>query len=72
MKFSIIICVYNTPVEYLSEALRSVTDSTLKRISGDYEICMVDDGSDEKYDYSALVKEYGVKYIKTERILDLP
>ena len=66
MKLSIIICVYNTPVEYLSEALRSVTDSTLKRISGDYEICMVDDGSDEKYDYSALVKEYGVKYIKTE------
>ena len=66
MRLSIIICVYNTPVNYLSEALRSITRSTLSKIVGDYEICMLDDGSRDEFDYTALVKEHGVKYKKTE------
>ena len=66
MKLSIIICVYNTPVNYLSEALRSITRSTLSKINGDYEICMLDDGSKAEFDYTALVNEYCVKYKKTE------
>lgn len=66
MKLSIIICVYNTPVNYLSEALESITRSTLARIYGDYEICMLDDGSRDEFDYSSLVEKYGVKYKKTE------
>ena len=66
MKLSIIICVYNTPVEYLAEALRSITRSTLSRIEGDYEICLLDDGSSEDFDYSAIVKEYGVRYERGE------
>ena len=68
MKLSIIICVYNTPIEYLSECLRSITESTLGGGVGvsrtDYEILMIDDGS--SIDYSALVSEYGVRYRKTE------
>lgn len=66
MKLSIIICVYNTPVNYLCEALESITRSTLKRLEGDYEICMLDDGSRDEFDYSALVEKYGVRYKKTE------
>ena len=60
MKLSVLICVYNTPKEYLEECLASITSSTLV----DYEICMVDDGS--TLDYSALVSFYNVKYVKTE------
>lgn len=64
MKLSIIICVYNTPREYLDAALHSIKNSTLQKIEGEYEICMVDDGS--TLDYTELVKLYGVKYTKTE------
>ena len=66
MRLSIIICVYNAPVRYLEEALRSITRSTLKRIEGDYEICMLDDGSDKEFDYAALALKYGAKYKRTE------
>ena len=63
MKLSILICVYNTPPEYLNSALRSVTESTLKSFEGEWEICLVDDGSTVSYD--ALTLEYGVRYLKT-------
>ena len=62
MKLSIVICVYNTAVEYLAECLESITSGTLSGL--DYEICMVDDGSSR--DYTELVKRYGVRYVKTE------
>lgn len=64
MKLSIIICVYNTAKEYLTECLESITRSTVKQLNGGYEICMVDDGS--SIDYSELVSKYGIKYLKTE------
>ena len=62
MKLSIIICVYNTPVGYLDECLRSITESTLDR--RDFEICMVDDGS--SVDYTDLIIRYGVRCQRTE------
>ena len=62
MKLSIVICVYNTQREYLDECLKSIRSSTLAE--GDYEICMVDDGSTE--DYSDLVSHWGVRYMRTE------
>ena len=62
MKLSIIICVYNTDKEYFEGCLRSITESTLDK--GDYEICVIDDGSD--IDYGELVKKYSLKYKKTE------
>jgi glycosyltransferase involved in cell wall biosynthesis len=64
MKLSIIICVYNTDFKHLSECLKSITESTLKDIYGEYEICMVDDGS--TIDYSELLSIYPIKYKKTE------
>ena len=62
MKLSVIICVYNTPREYLDKCLSSITNSTLSL--GEYEICIVDDGSSE--DYSDLVGKYGAVYRKHE------
>ena len=64
MKLSLIICVYNTDKAYLDECLGSLTRGTLSAVSGEYEICMVDDGSD--IDYSELVEKYGISYVKTE------
>ena len=64
MKLSIVICVYNTSIEYLTKCLDSITDSTLSELDGAYEICMVDDGS--TVDYSSLVEKYDLKYRKTE------
>ena len=64
MRLSIVICVYNTDRQYLSECLDSITDSTLWRIGRDYEICIVDDGSDK--DYSDIAKKYGARIKKTE------
>ena len=64
MKLSIIICVYNTAINYLAECLESITNSTLKEIAGNYEICMVDDGS--TLDYSDLISKYPIKYVKTQ------
>ncbi len=64
MKLSVIICVYNTARDYLTECLDGITCSTLKDLAGGYEICMVDDGS--LTDYSDIVSKYGLKYLKTE------
>ena len=64
MKLSIVICVYNTDIEYLKECLSSVTNSTLLEIRDDYEIIMIDSGSDA--DYAALAEEYGVKLFKVK------
>ena len=64
MKLSVIICVYNTPKEYLSACLDSITKSTVKDIDGGYEICMVDDGS--SVDYSDLIEKHGIRVTKTE------
>ena len=64
MKLSIIICVYNTAIEYLSECIKSITSSTVKDLDGGYEICMVDDGS--TLDYSELLSKYPIRYKKTE------
>lgn len=64
MKLSIIICVYNTPIKYLEECLESIRGSTVSALGDDYEICMVDDGSE--IDYSELIKKYGVRVKKTE------
>ena len=52
MKLSLIICVYNVPIGYLSECLDSVARSTLS----DYETVLVDDGS--TVDYSPLISRY--------------
>ena len=62
MKLSIIVCVYNTPREYLEKCLSSLTRSTLSL--GEYEICMVDDGSDS--DYRDTAEKYGAKYTRHE------
>lgn len=64
MKLSVIICIYNTPREYLRQSLESIVNSTLEKYSGEYEICLVDDGS--SIDYSDLVEKFGVRYQKTE------
>ncbi len=62
MKLSIIICVYNTPHRYLEDSILSVKRSTLAL--ADYEICIVDDGSE--LDYSELVSRYDIKYTRHE------
>ena len=64
MKLSIIICIYNTAIDYLAECIESITNSTLKELDGNYEICMVDDGS--TVDYTDLVNKYRINYKKTE------
>ncbi len=63
MKLSIVICVYNTDISYLERCLFSICNSTLKT-NGEYEICIVDDGS--HIDYSELVDRYSARYMKTE------
>lgn len=60
MKLSLIACVYNTPKEYFESSLKSVYNSTLK----DFEVIVVDDGSD--IDYSEIIKKYNPVYVKTE------
>ncbi len=65
MKLSIIICVYNTERHYLEECLFSIANSTIgvdfDGAGGiEYEICLVDDGSD--VDYSDIVRKYGIRY----------
>ena len=59
MKLSVIICVYNTEKQYFEECLKSIRKSTLK----DYEILVIDDGSN--IDYS------DVKGLRTEAIQKL-
>lgn len=60
MKLSIVICVYNTPKDLLAACLDSVTGQRLS----DFEICLVDDGSD--LDYSDLIRRPEIRYVKTE------
>jgi len=60
MKLSIIICVYNTQKTYFSDCLKSVFDEKLS----DFEVIIVDDGS--SLDYSDVLANFPVKYIKTE------
>lgn len=64
MKLSIIVCAYNTPKELLRASFESIKSSTISKYDGEYEICLVDDGSE--LDYSDLISEYNVKAIKTE------
>ena len=64
MKLSIIICVYNTPISFLTECIDSISRSTIKTLGNDYEICMVDDGS--TLDYSELIEKYNLRVTKTE------
>lgn len=64
MKLSVIICVYNTPKEYLDSCLESISRSTVKDLPGGYEICMVDDGS--TVDYSDLIEKHRLRVTKTE------
>ena len=60
MKLSVIVCIYNTKKEYLAECLASIRAEVLP----DYEIIIVDDGSD--VDYSALARLYGARLERTE------
>lgn len=60
MKLSVIICVYNTEKQYFEECLKSIRKSTLK----DYEILVIDDGSN--IDYSDVIQKYEPRYVKTE------
>ena len=62
VKLSIIICIYNTAYELVSDCLRSLTGSTLDDSS--YEIVIIDDGS--TLDYTALAEEHGARLVKTE------
>ena len=62
MKLSLIVCVYNTPKKYLTECFESITKSTLNKT--DYEILVIDDGSDE--DYADITNRYSARVIKTE------
>ena len=64
MKLSIVICVYNTPKKYLRAGFESIRSSTISKYDGEYEICMVDDGSCE--DYSDLISEFNINATKTE------
>ena len=60
MKLSIILCVYNTKIEYVKQCLDSIFSSTAEN----YEIIFVDDGSE--IDYSDIISEPRIKYVKTE------
>lgn len=61
MKLSLIICVYNTSPELLTECL----DSVFAEVgAGELEVVMVDDGS--TVDYSPILEKYPVKYSKIE------
>lgn len=61
MKLSIIICVYNTAIEYLKECLNSIYSSSL---DCEYEIVFVDDGSSANY--TSLTAEPHISYHKIE------
>ena len=60
MKLSVIICLYNTKKELVDKCLNSICTSTLE----DYEVVLVDDGSN--VDYSDIIEKYHPVYVKTE------
>lgn len=60
MNLSIILCVYNTKIEYVEQCLDSVFSSTAE----DFEVVFVDDGSG--VDYSSVLEKHRVKYLRTE------
>lgn len=60
MKVSIIVCVYNTRKELLDKCLGSVYGSTLE----DYEVLLIDDGSQENYE--EIIEKYNPVYVKTQ------
>lgn len=60
MTLSVVICLYNTPAEYLSACIRSILDEHIP----DSEILVVDDGSST--DYSVLLEDFGVRFFRTE------
>ena len=62
MKLSIIICVYNTERTLFAASLKSIAESTL--MPEDYEILVIDDGSD--IDYADIIEQYGARCIRTE------
>ena len=59
-KLSVIICVYNTDECIFEKCIKSVFESTIKNL----EVIVIDDGSSK--DYSSIVKNFNVKYLKTE------
>ena len=59
MRLSVIVCVYNAKKEQLEKCLGSICTSTLE----DYEVLVVDDGSDENY--SEIIEKYHPVYVKT-------
>ena len=63
MKLSIIVCVYDTPVDKLDKCLDSVYTSTLGKEKS-FEVVLVDDGS--HLDYTEILKKYHPVYVKTE------
>ena len=60
MNLSIILCVYNTKIEYVEQCLDSVFSSTAE----DFEVVFVDDGS--VVDYSSVLEKHHIKYLRTE------
>lgn len=62
MKLSVIVCLYNTNRKHFEDCLFSITNSTLDK--KDYEILVIDDGSDS--DYSDITEKYEARLIKTE------
>ena len=59
-KLSVIICVYNTDEYMFENCLKSVFNTTIKN----KEVVIIDDGSSK--DYSSIVRNFNVKYLKTE------
>ncbi len=59
IKFSILVPLYNTPMEFLKEMIQSVQSQTYEN----WELCLAD-GSDKKHDY---VGKYCLSLQKTDR-----
>ena len=57
-KLSIVIPLYNTPIDLLEECLNSCINDY------DVEVIVVDDGS--TIDYAKIISKYEVKYVKVK------
>lgn len=65
---SVIMAVYNTPIEYLEESIQSVLNQTYK----DFEFIIVNDYSDEKTtNYLMSITEHRIKLIHNQENLGL-